>query len=146
MSTMEGEVAELKRLGAETERARKRMNALAAARQNRMLEVIVEEGLTQTELARTLDVSPAVVQSALREARRRPLPSKSFADPVVMGRWVREARTRKGVDRRDLAQQLGVTQGWIRSVEEGHVDGKPGKLPELFDLLEMDVQRFAVRR
>lgn len=146
MSTISAEVAELKRLGAETERARQRTNALAAARQSRMLEVIVEEGLTQSELAQALGVSPAVVQSALREARRRPLPTKSFADPVTQGRWVREARTRKGLDRRDLAADLGVPHSWVRSVEDGHVDGRAGKLPELFDLLEMDVRRFAVSR
>lgn len=144
MSQDLADVEELRELSRATERARQKMNSLAAARQDRMLALSVEHRLTQRQLADLLDVSQTVVQHAIEAARRRPLPALSLTTPEQMGGWVREARRRKKWTVDEVARRADVAPDWLRDVEAGHRVRKVGALPRVFDVLEMDVRKFPV--
>lgn len=143
-AVLDREVAEIKRVGQLMESQRRTYDALAASRRQRMLLLAIESGISQSELAERLGVSPAVVQHSLREARKQPVRRLSFAEPKVQGRWARELRLRKDLTRKQIAEQVGVPESWVRDVENGIVTSHQGALPILFDKLGVTVDRFAV--
>lgn len=139
------EVDELTRLAEMAKQSRQRALALSRARQDRMYRVMVENGLTQAQMAQALGVSPATVQQAVKSARSRPLTHLGFGTLLTQGRWARELRLRAGKDRREVARQAGVTQTWLKQVEEGRPTDHPGWLPKLFEVLGVEVDAFLVR-
>lgn len=58
----------------------------------------------------------------------------------AFGRQLAEARTRKGLSQRALAQRVGMTQANVSKVERGQVDLRLSSLVELARALDLDVQ------
>ena len=67
---------------------------------------------------------------------------KQINSPVLeaIGRQLSEARARKGLSQRALADRVGLPQGHISKIEQGQVDLRLSSLTELARALDLDVQ------
>ncbi|MCL6424361.1 helix-turn-helix domain-containing protein [Brachybacterium sp. JHP9] len=139
------ELAAIRHIDAMAERARQKAMVLEAAREDGILRLVVESGLSHREIAGILEVTPSAVRSAVAAARKRGTAPKSFVDPVTQGAWVREFRKRAGISTAELEDRVGVPRGWVREVERG-ITSRPGKLPVLFAELGMNPQSIASSR
>ncbi len=59
-----------------------------------------------------------------------------------LGTLIAQARARKGLSMRDMANQLGVSKGWVGELEHGrYLDPSPDRLARIAEALDIEPSR-----
>jgi transcriptional regulator with XRE-family HTH domain/KaiC/GvpD/RAD55 family RecA-like ATPase/quercetin dioxygenase-like cupin family protein len=69
-------------------------------------------------------------------------PDKRSAGQIVLGKHVKELRTRRGLSQTDLAKQVGVTPSTISQVESNHIYPSLPALIKISEILSVNISYF----
>jgi transcriptional regulator with XRE-family HTH domain len=69
--------------------------------------------------------------------------TKTAADRRVLGRALREIRTRAGITQKEMSLREGLDETYVSRVEHGRIDVKWSTLRRFLHVLDADLKRLA---